>query len=126
MDATRRPAFWKLIIDQRRRFYLPLGLRLADGSYLDTAGYTARAHVRATITDQTPLLAMTTANGRISVGLLGSGVDTSNLRIEVLSVVTGGLIDFGKGVWDLELIDPTGEGQVLLAGPAWLAKAATR
>lgn len=47
-----------------------------DGDLVDTAGYTARMHIRHPVTAGTTVIELTNANGRI---ILGTGTDTAAL-----------------------------------------------
>lgn len=106
-------------VQQGATFSLPLVWK-ASGALVNLTGYTARMMIRADFDDVSPLVTLTTENGRIA---LGGALGTIDLTIS--AAVTAALTDWGKGFYDLELVDG-GNVKRLLAGHAVLSKEATR
>jgi hypothetical protein len=78
----------------------------------DTTGYTAQMFVRKDH-DSPILLSLTTANGRITTGLLNVGGQQWSMLLHVTAAATArttapALDSLGLGVYDLELTDPYG------------------
>jgi hypothetical protein len=94
---------------------------LAGGSDpVDLTGATARMMVRADPDDVTPLLTLTTENGRIALGgVLGT------IALTISATVTAALTDWGKGFWDIEIVQGSTVTR-LLEGFAVLSKEVTR
>lgn len=66
---------------------------------VDLTGYTARMQIRRRMSDDTPLLSLTTENGRIILG--GSA---GSIFLEIAATDTAGL-SAGKALYDLELVN---------------------
>lgn len=78
------------------------------GALIDTTGWTVKLQIRLDPADVTPLLDISTAN-YITVGRVNTGTTNEyDIRIAVPPSVTGLLTDFGKAVFDIVTIDPTG------------------
>lgn len=92
---------------------------------INTAGWTARAKVKATYGGAT-LLDMTIANGRVAVGIMGTPPYQYNILIHVNATTTDLLADWGEGLWDLELEDPFGTVDRIVEGDATLSLGVTR
>lgn len=93
---------------------------IADRELIDLTGCTARMHVRADINDATPLVVLTTENGRISLG----GVN-GTVALFVSSTDTA-LMTWKSGVYDLEISHPNGDVTRLVEGSASVSKEVTR
>lgn len=106
-------------IEQGSTFNLPL-IWKAGGALVNLTGYTARMMVRADFADASPLLILTTENGRIALGGAAGTID-----LTIAATVTAALTDWGRGVWDLELVSGSTVKR-LLNGRAVLAKEVTR
>jgi hypothetical protein len=91
----------------------------SDGDPIDLTAATARMMVRADPDDVSPLLTLTTENGRIA---LGGALGTIALTIS--ATVTAALTDWGKGVWDIEIVQGSTVTRIL-EGFAVLSKEAT-
>lgn len=65
---------------------------------INLTGYTARMHVRTNIEDATPILELTTENGRIT---LGGALGTITLLVSAADTAA---LSAGSAVYDLELI----------------------
>lgn len=116
--------WYDLVIEQGTDVSLGFALKLDDGTLLDTAGYTARAKVRATYAGPV-LLDLSTANGRLTVGIQGTVPNQWNLQLTVDHGTTAALTDWGLGVWDCEIVDPMGNVKRVLEGAAALSREVT-
>ncbi len=83
-------------------------------------GYTARMQIRAEVESASALIDLTIANGRIvitpaegKIALTISAADTAAL-------------DFDVGVYDLELVSPTGHVDRVVQGKVTLSREVTR
>lgn len=92
-----------------------------DPEYLlwDFTGYTARMQIRRTIESSTVLLSLTTENGRIT---LGSNTGIMELLITAADTATIS----SSGVYDIEIISPTGVTDRILQGNFTLSEEVTR
>jgi hypothetical protein len=84
--------------------------------YLD--GYTARMQIRASVDADEPLLTLTTENGRIAIN---AELGQIGLRLEVADTTA-----LESGVYDLEIIAPSGEVTSLMAGTVRVSPEVTR
>lgn len=107
-------------IEQGATFNQPLVWKDSSGTAVNVTGYTARMQIRKTVDATTVILTLTTENGRITVG-------TSNGLITLLvsAADTAALTSF-CGVYDLEVISPTGVVTRLLEGQVEVSKEVTR
>lgn len=87
---------------------------------VDLTGATARMHVRSTIKAPTPLLVLTTENNRIFLGGT-AGTITLDLSAEITAGLT-----WLSGVYDLEIVFPTGRVRRLLKGSITVSQEVTR
>lgn len=92
----------------------------SDGVLVDLTGYSARSQIRATSESATPLIELTTANGRIA---LGGAAGTITLTI---SATDSASLTAGRGVYDLELVAPNGTVTRLLQGTVTISRNITR
>jgi hypothetical protein len=86
----------------------------------NTTGFTGRMTVRASY-DAPVSLTATTANGRLVTGLQGPN-NAFCLSIQLSNSYTASLVDWGLGVWDLELVDTSGTVTRVYAGRAALSR----
>lgn len=102
---------YELHIEQGATFGRTLTWR-SDGALVDLTGWTARMQVRDPANDDgTPLLELTTEDGRI---ILGGAAGTIRL---LLSAAETDALDWSAGLYDLELVEPlTGVVTRLLSG----------
>lgn len=100
-------------------------LTYSDGTNWDTSGYTGRMMIRADY-DSPVLLDCSTANGRIEVGIQGTAPNQRNIAITLTAAATAALVDWGVGVWDIELTDATGHVVRVCGGQAALSREVTR
>lgn len=87
---------------------------------VDLTGYTARMQIRERITDDSPVIELTTENSRIiltpaegKIELHLTDADTSTITIK-------------KGVYDLELVSPGGDVRRLVEGTVKVFPEVTR
>lgn len=83
-------------------------------------GYTARMQIRADINATDVLLELSTANGKISIDGPAGQIKP------VLTDVETAALTWISGVYDLELIAPSGDVQRLLKGPVEVDPEVTR
>lgn len=111
-----------LVIEQGADLIWPLRFEDDAGTLLDLTGFTARMKVRASYDATTALLTLTTENGHITV-FDDSG--THNLELDITNAQSAALTDWGRGFWDLELVDTFGRVARVLQGFAYLSREAT-
>jgi len=87
---------------------------------VDLTGCTAEAHVRPSISSDTKLLVLTTANGGIVLG----GLD-GTIEIVITAAQTEGS-KWRSGVYDLEITFPSGRKRRLMSGSVSLSPEGTR
>lgn len=92
----------------------------SNGTLVDLTGYTARSQIRATADAATPLIELTTANGRIT---LGNAAGTITLTISASDTAA---LTAGRGVYDLELVAANGTVTRLLQGVVTISRNITR
>lgn len=112
--------FYDFYIEQGATFNQPLVWKDSAGVAVNVTGYTARMQIRKTVSSSDVILALTTANGRITVG--GSN---GLITLLVSATDTAALTTF-CGVYDLEVISPTGVVTRLLEGQVEISKEVTR
>lgn len=89
---------YDITIEAGATFTLSLTYVDDTGAPVDLTGYTARMQLRAAIGDTTPVIELSTSNGRISIDT-ASGQITLNIS----ATDTGSLT--GSGVYDPELVN---------------------
>jgi hypothetical protein len=87
---------------------------------VDLTGYTARMQIRAKITDTLPIDEYTTVNGKIQIDTVGKSI------ILLVDATTTAAYTFSSGVYNLEMISPTGVVTQLTSGTISLIKEVTR
>lgn len=87
---------------------------------LDLTGFTARMQLRGELQDATALLELSTANGRITLTPLAGRIDL------VLTAVETAALNFDTAVYDLELVNASGEVTRLVKGNVTLTLEVTR
>ena len=92
-----------------------------DPTYLlwDFTGYTARMQVRRMVDSSTILISLTTENGRITLG-----GPTGVIELNISAADTSTLSN--SGVYDLEIVSPTGFVSRVLQGNFALSQEVTR
>lgn len=116
-----------IVVQQGATFYLPLAFVETWNPYtlLDLTGYIARSRIRPSY-DDALVVDMTTANGRITLGTQGTIPYQYNCILTIDQATTDAFIEWGEGVWDLELTNPFGVTYRWAEGAARLSRAATR
>lgn len=112
-----------LFIEQGTTWRYPLALKAgatATSPALNLTGYTAHMQLRSDIGSATAIIALTTANGRITIAPLIGQVDL------VLSATETAALAFDRAVYDLEIISASGEVTRILQGSVTLSKEVTR
>lgn len=109
-------------IEKGATFIYNLTWKDSNNSPVDLTDYTARMQVRQKYTSDVKLLDLTTENGGITLGgvagtiaIVGSATDTAAIADNIKS-----------GVYDLELISPTGTVKRLLEGEVDIRPEVTR
>jgi hypothetical protein len=90
------------------------------GGVIGMTGFTARMQVRASIISPDILLDLTTENGRLAINEAAGEV-----RI-ILNAATTSAIQWPRGVYDMELVSPTGGVSRMLYGEITVSKEVTR
>lgn len=114
------PAKLKFTIYQGATFRKRLTWRAPDGTPIDLSGCTARMQVRAEVESPAVLLSLTTENGGLT---LGGAAGTVELYV---SDEDTGAITWDAGVWDLEIVHPSGEVTRLAQGSVAVSPEVTR
>lgn len=127
---TRKAGRYDIEIPQGAYYSLTLACKDDSGALVDTAGWTARMQVRASVDDAVPLISLTTENGRLATGIQSSTVGGVtyqwNLLVTILDTDTSGLANWGDGRYDIELVDTFGHVLRVLEGVAVLSPEVTR
>ena len=117
---------YKLVIKQgatfRKTFVYKAGTTVANAVPVDLTGWTARSQMRPTYASATVWAEWTTANGGLTLQAEG------NLgQIDMFSdaQLTQNM-PAASGVWDLELVSPTGEVLRIIEGDSQVTPEVTR
>ena len=120
MTRQDAEATYDIIIRQGATYARTLAWRAADGTLVDTATYTAELKVYQ-VTDgvigTVALVDLSTAAGSIVTGIVGD----VNVSFEISAAVTAALVDWGLGVYRLNITDGSGRVTRLLQGAAYLS-----
>jgi hypothetical protein len=92
----------------------------------ELAGFTARMHIRRTIDTSTPMITLTTENGRIAINPNISGSPTKNNEISLSIAAADTATITTSGVYDLEIISPSGTVSKVIRGDVTLIPEVTR
>jgi len=93
-------------------FFLDVTWKDPDGNPIDNTGYDARMQFRKTYKSTTTVMSFTTGGGQITLG----GAD-GKVHVKGIAAVTE-LITDRYGVYDLEMIAPSGDVYRILKGAA--------
>lgn len=113
---------------QKYDFYIEQGttwtrqLVCKDGAdeVVDLSNYTARMQIRASTKSTAVLISLTTENGRITI-------DGPNGSITLLVIPTDTTpLEVTRGVYDIEIIDPTGNVWRIMQGTVYFDPEVTR
>ena len=90
------------------------------------AGFTARMHIRRTIDTATPMITLTTENGRITINPSIAGYPTKNNEISLSITAADTATITTSGVYDLEIISAGGTVSKVIRGDVTLIPEVTR
>lgn len=90
------------------------------------AGFTARMHIRRTIDTATPIIILTTENGRIAVNPNIAGNATKNNEISLSITATDTATITTSGVYDLEIVSASGTVSKVIRGDVTLIPEVTK
>jgi hypothetical protein len=110
---------YDITIEQGSGFSLPLTYEAPEGSFVDFTGSTGRLHVRSKYGATDKLIELTTENGGIV--LTEDGEITLSMTAEDTAELT-----FSRGVYDLEIVPPSGEPYKIIKGNVFLKREVTR
>jgi len=110
----------ELRIEQGANFDVSITYYDSTGAVVNLTSYTARAKFRTTYSD-TAILTLTTENGGIT---LGGAAGT--ISLSVTATATAALSAPSKGVYDLELANPSGNVTRIMEGKYIVTPEATK
>ncbi len=113
-DAIVQGAYWS------RQF----SFIFTDDTLWNTAGFYAGMKIRAAIGSPV-LIDGTVANGIMAVGIQGTVPDQYNLSITITGANTSSLADWGRGVYDVILVDTFNRVYRVLEGHCSMSRAVT-
>ncbi len=109
-----------LKIEQGATYQHPFAWKDNNGTPIDITGWTARMHIRSSVSDDVVLMELTTGNGRITL-------DGPEGKVTLtISATDTTAISWKKGVYDLELEDPGGYVKRLVEGKVSVSMETTR
>jgi len=118
-----KPLVIDLIIYQGASFKQSWEIIQKDsGNPIDLTGYSANMQVRGKISDESPILDLSTENSGITIDITN---DTTTLSLYAPASLTTAIVA-SKGVYDLELKDPSGDIYRLMQGSVSISKEVTR
>lgn len=92
----------------------------------DLSGFTARMHIRRTVDSATPMITLTTENGRILINPDVVAAPTRNNEIELSITAADTSTITSSGVYDLEIISAGGIVSKVIRGDVTLVPEVTR
>lgn len=92
----------------------------SNGAAISNSGFTARMQIRKNITSSDIILALTTENGRITLGGANGAI-----TLNISAADTAALATY-CGVYDLELVSSSGVVTRLLEGQVSISREVTR
>ena len=92
----------------------------------ELSGFTARMHIRRTIETTTPMITLTTENGRITINPNIAGTPTKNNEISLSITAADTATITSSGVYDLEVISTSGTVSKVVRGDVTLIPEVTR
>ena len=96
----------------------------------DLSGFTARMHIRRTIDTLTPMITLTTENGRIAINpsIVGDATKNNEISLSITAADTATMGDAitTSGVYDLEIISAGGTVSKVIRGDVTLIPEVTR
>lgn len=114
------PGLYDLIVNKGETLELPITYKDEAGQPIDLTGYAARLQVRERHDSQAVLLELTTENGGITID---GPAGTLTLH---LSAAASAALTWERGVYDLEIVSPSGVVTRLLEGSALTRPEVTR
>jgi hypothetical protein len=92
----------------------------------DLSGFTARMHIRRTIDTATPMITLTTENGRIAINpsVVGDATKNNEISLSITAADTATITT--SGVYDLEIISTGGTVSKVIRGDVTLIPEVTR
>lgn len=109
---------YDFVCEQGATFNRTLTVKDSSGVARDLSSFTARMHVRRRIDDASPMLSLTTENGRISLN--SSGQVVLSVDADTTAALTDG------GVYDLEIESSAGVVERVIEGNFILSLEVTR
>jgi hypothetical protein len=110
---------YDITIEQGSGFSLPLAWEAPEGSLVDFTGSTGRLHVRSKFGATDKLIELTTENGGIVL------TEDGEITLSMTAAQTAALT-FSRGVYDLEIVPPSGEPYKIIKGNVYLKREVTR
>jgi hypothetical protein len=110
---------YDITIEQGSGFSLPLTYEAPEGSLVDFTGSTARLHVRSKYGATDKLIELTTENDGIVL------TEDGEITLSMTAAQTAALT-FSRGVYDLEIVPPSGEPYKIIKGNVYLKREVTR
>jgi len=92
----------------------------------DLSGFTARMHIRRTIDTATPMITLTTENGRIAINPNIAGAPSKNNEISLMITADDTATITTSGVYDLEIVSAGGTVSKVIRGDVTLIPEVTR
>ena len=111
---------YDILIEKGATFQLSLTWKAPNGTPYDLTGYTARMQVRKAYSSTTTLLSLTSANSDIVLGGVAGTI------IVTATATATAAIDATRGVYDLELVAPSGVVTRVLKGDVEISPEVTR
>lgn len=126
--SDRIPARVDLMFKQGATFRHTVAWKDGTGSLINTAGYQGRLQVRADQEDEDPVFAeLNNVNFGIQVGKVAEGTPSEyNILIYMVHTYLDDIPDWGKGVYDLEMVDGLGDVWPVMQGFAFMNRNITR
>ena len=92
----------------------------------DLSGFTARMHIRRTIDTLTPMITLTTENGRIAINpsIVWDATKNNEISLSITAADTATITT--SGVYDLEIISAGGTVSKVIRGDVTLIPEVTR
>ena len=92
----------------------------------DLSGFTARMYIRRTIDTATPMITLTTENGRIAINpsVVGDATKNNEISLSITAADTATITT--SGVYDLEIISTGGTVSKVIRGDVTLIPEVTR
>jgi len=109
-EISQKAGKLNLVIEQGARFDPVLTWKDENGVVINLTGWTARMQIRASKSEAAFLIELTTENGGIT---LGGAAGTISL---VITGTATAAITWTKGVYDLEMVSPSGYPTRLVEG----------